>query len=194
MSIVVDAAIAASPPVRMPDKLDRLRALCEEFRDLEAEISDLEDRLKAARSAREQMRTAAIPEQMDVCGVAGIDLLPRGNFPAERVEVRPEVRASIAAAWTDEKKRAAYDYLDGVGSGDLIKTTVTIYFPRERRADAVKLAAELKPLRVQVDVDEAVHWSTLSKWLRERVAKGLKTDFEAIGGYSGRTAKVTAMK
>lgn len=187
------AAIDADPPAAPGDRIAQLRASCEELREVAGEINDLERRLDDARARRAKLRTESIPDQMDMCGVGALDLLARGNWPAVRVEVRPEVRACVAASWDDARKRAALDWLDGDGSGDLIKTVLTVRFPREERVRALEVAAGLRQLRLSVDLEESVHAQTLSAWLRQRLRRpenNRPVPLDVIGGYAGRVAEI----
>lgn len=194
------AAVADSPPEKSEDKIAAVRALCEDLWALEAEMLDLEGRLEDVRARRHHLRVEVLPDKMDEIGVAAVELAARGNYPAVRVEVRPDVSANIAAeqspknprGWPEEKRRAAFDWLDANGQGDLIKTTITTFFPRERRADAVEVAKQIAALKLDVEVKEAVHSATLTSWLKERVKRGLATPLDVIGGHVGRvaTAKV----
>ena len=190
-------AAMASPKGTPKDKLDALRALCESLRDQELLIEDLEQRLEEAKALRQTLRVETIPDKMDECQVGAIDLLPRGNLPAVRVEVRPFVSANIAAKWEDDRRRAGFDYLDSCGAGDLIKTTIAIYFPREKRADALELQKKLREAKLDVEVNETVNNNTLSAWLREVIKKKgppPAADLEKIGGHVGRVAEVAGVK
>jgi len=183
------AAIAAAPPALAPDKLAVLRALCEEYCDLRAEIADLNVRLGAAKSRLDALRTKTLPEKMDEAGVSAIELAARGNRAAARVALRPFASANVAASWPEERRAAAFDYLAEVGAADLIKTTLTVEFNREDRERALEVARWLSTdLKLSVAVASAVSSQTLSKWLRERVRRKLDTKLDKIGGYVGRVA------
>lgn len=173
------------------DRLVALRVACESLRDAEAEVTDLEERLKQAKARRLKISVDIIPDKMDEAGVVAVELAARGNHAAVRVEVKPFVAANIAVAWSDEKRREAFDWLDANKSGDLIKTVVEVAFHREDRERALQIATKLRELRLgEVTVSESVHSATLGSWLRERVKKKLATPLDIIGGVVGRVAKV----
>ena len=186
-------AIDADPPAAPGDKLDQLRSLCEELRDVEYEIQDLTARIELAQARRTTLRAEVIPDKMDQCAVGAIDLLSRGNYPAARVEVKPEVYALIAAKWDDSRKKAAFDWLESDGSGDLIKTTLVANFPREQRKKAVEIMQTLIKIVPDLEIKESVHGQTLSAWLRERIKRPKKNSpvpLDVIGGFVGRVADV----
>ncbi len=199
MTDVPDAlldAVDADPPAAPSDKVAALRASCEELRDVTAEIADLESRVEDARSRRHHLRTETIPDQMDLCGVGAMELVASGNYPAVRVEVKPEIAANIAAKWDDEKKQAAFAWLTADGSGDLIKTTITVRFPREQRARALEVLKGLTELKLDVELGESVHNQTLSAWLRARIKtpkKDAPVPLDVIGGYVGRAADIKSL-
>ena len=163
------AAIESAGPTTAPqDKLDVLRDECRRLRDDDLEISDLEARLDAAQSRRTMRVRETVPDLMDQAGVSRLELVAEGNAPAVTVEVKPFYSANIAAKWTDEKKQAAFDWLDANGCGDLVKTVVTARFAREDRARAAEAVTALRGAGVVAEIGMSVAAPTLTAWLRER--------------------------
>ncbi len=192
-------AIADEPQRAAPDRLDQLRDECRRVRDDDAELADLVARIEEIKSRRTMRLRETIPDLMDQCGVPSISLAAEGNLPAVEIAIRPHYSANIAAplgpknkkGWPEEKRQAAFAWLDQNGAGDLIKTTVEIFFPRDRRASAVKFVDDLKVQGLDVEVSEAVASQTLTKWLGEtHRAGGALPPLDLIGGFVGRIAAI----
>jgi hypothetical protein len=188
-------AIAASPSQIPADKLDALRAMAAELRAVELEISDLESRVGELKSRRSDIITSDMVELFDAARVPAIELAAEGNFPAKRYEIRPYYAAGISAKWPEEKRRAAYSWLEANGAGDLIKTHIEISFPREDRKRALDFLAGVRKMGIDAEVSESVHTQTLTAWLRETVEGGGDVPpLDVIGGSIGRTVKIVPIK
>lgn len=191
------AAMGEDPHAPRSDKLDALRDKATEARDLNSEISDLTARLEDAAGKMTNLLTVKLPEMMDAAGVPGIDLDASGNLPAMSIKLVPFINAGISAKWPDEKKSAAFRYLTEAGHGDLIKTTITVSFPRESREEALVISKMLVKAGVSPEVKESVSSQTLTSWLKEMIEEGQRpsdADLEKIGGYIGRTVKMKELK
>lgn len=191
---VLAEAAAEPEPV---DKLVELRALCEALREAEARVELLTAALDGAKSLRETLRSAAVPDKMTECGVAAVTLEPAApGAPRVQVEVKPDVRAGIAAGWDPERRAQGFAYLDEVGGGDLVRVTVAVSFDRGDRTSASQLASIIRErYRRDPEVKEDVNAQTLSAWLRERIRAGwLPEKLDLIGGYVGRRAVVKQLK
>jgi hypothetical protein len=188
--------VGAEPMVVAADKLDTIRDECRRLRDDELEIQDLTDQLTRATARRTARLRETLPELMDQAGVPGMNLAAEGNKPAFQISVEPFYSASIAADWPEEKRRAAFDWLDQNGCGDLVKTAVVARFGREDRSRALDVVAAMRAAGVaDLEVGEAVHAATLTKWLRERhQASLLLPALDVVGGFIGRVAKIRPVK
>lgn len=186
-------AAAAGAPSR-DDQLSELRDKAREVRDLGQTIADNEQLVAEMRGRHGRLLREVLPEMMDAAGVASLELQPEGNSPGLSFKLQPFFSAGIAASWPADKKAAALDYLTSIGHGDLIKTFVTLSFPREERDAALAVAAEMRSRDVDVEVDESVHASTLKAWLREMVDSGDMPDLDKIGGSVGRHVVIKEVK
>lgn len=189
------AAVAADD--KPSDKLDALRAACEAFRGDVLLIAGLEEELKRVKLRYNERTGKVIPDMMTEAGVTGIDLDAAGNLPAVRVELKPYYSANIAASWEPARRDAAFQALEGLGEGDLIKTTVVIAFPREARKDAQDLVDGLKKMNINaaIAVDERVSSQTLTAWVKERSQRNMPLPpLDVIGASIGRVAVVKERK
>ncbi len=181
------------PPPPSEDKLMVLRALVSETRDLEQHKADLEEQLKAVNeqlTGNEGMYFNKLPALMTEIGLTVITLEADGNNPAVEAKAGPFYAANIAAGWPEEKRKTAFDWLDSNGHGDLIKTEVTVAFPRDERKAALKFAKVANQYGA-ASMKEAVPWNTLTSWLREQVEEyGNMPPLDIIGGTVSRSVKL----
>jgi hypothetical protein len=167
------------------------RKLAKEARDLELEAGDLDQRLQRCRERLHTIYTKSLPDAMDQAGVDHLGLPAEGNAPACDVRVSTHIKASIPADWDDERRSAAFKALEGSGHGDLIKTEVSVAFPREKREDALSFLESAKKSGGKPTVKESVHHATLTAWLKAQViSDNPLPPLETIGGSVMRVARL----
>jgi hypothetical protein len=177
------------------DSLQRLRALVVATQALELEKADLEQRLKDTNIALQDHYYHLLPDLFDEAGVESVTLPPEGNTPGIKASASPYYRANIAAEWDPDKRKAAFNYLESLAAGDLIKTIIKISYNREDHEQAKKMVDMLKALRLNLSIEESVHWGTLTSWLREQVeVKKTLPDLDKIGGTVGRVVRLKETK
>jgi uncharacterized protein YacL (UPF0231 family) len=182
-------------PVPQEDKLDKIRSLVRETMEQELVKADLEERLKEVSSKIHKSYTEILPSMMEEAGTDSVSLTADGNFPGATAQLKPYYRANIAAAWDEERKQAAYDWLDGHGHGDLVATLVTIQLPRDERAKLKKLTAALKPLRVAYEVRNSTNHNTLTAWLKEEIERNRSVlPLDTLGATVGKIVSVKARR
>ena len=184
---LLDEIAAAGPP---RDKLDRIRDVAREARDVKIIAEDLEQRAAEYRRRLSALLNDALPTLLKDAGMSRLDLEPEGNLPGFSVNLKPYAAASIAAKWSEDRRRAAFAELTRRGAEDLIKVTVSFLFPKGKRAEALELAAKNAHLRPEVR--EEVHHGTLTAWLYGLWEDGKPLpDLDAIGGRIGHKAVIT---
>jgi hypothetical protein len=193
---VVRAAMAAKQAAVPEDKLMQIKGKVSEVRDLERQISNLQERLELARKKSFEIQTSSLPNLFDEVGITELGIPAEGNSPAYTARLLPVYRANIAMDWDAGRREAALDYLKSNGYEDLIKVQVTVNFKRGEIKAAQQFAANLaEQFGVDPDVKESVHSATLSSWLRECVEERHEVpDLEKIGGYIGREVKLRQKK
>lgn len=189
----LERRIRESAPSIPLDRLNQLRDLVAETRDLEQRKAQLEEELKNINkqlTGDGGLYFKKLPDLMGEVGITVITLDADGNNPAVEAKAGPFYAANIAAGWPPEKRKAAFDWLDGNGHGDLIKTEVTVLFRREERDDAVAFA-ELAKQYGTPEIKEAVAWNTLTSWLKEQVEDHhYIPPLDLIGGTVARSVKL----
>lgn len=177
----------------MPITIDELSALATRARDVAAQLRDAEARVADLREQVRHLERDELPERMISAGVTTVAIPASGNMPAMTLELRPFYKANIAASWSEERRQAAFAWLDGHGAGDLIKTEITVTFPREERERAAAFAADVRDLcpMAAVEISEAVHHSTLTAWLKECVQAGTELPpLDTVGAEIGNIVEI----
>lgn len=156
-------------PKGTPNQLQELRAQVAKVRDLKLEIDDTDKRLKERRQDLEQLERKTLPDLFNKVGISEITLDPEGNLPGYEAKREQYVHASIAAGWPEEKREAAFKYLQANGGGDLIKTEITITLPMKSTALRKTVLAAIKKLKVPHSVTLTVPWASLTAFIRETI-------------------------
>jgi hypothetical protein len=162
------------------DRLDDIRDLVDGIKSHDKKIEDLELQLEAVKSERHRMATEFLPDLMLGAGIQSIRLAD-GTF----VYVDKFYNAKIP----DERKPAAFNWLDTNGFGGLIKTEITTKHTRGDRRNALRALELLKKHGfVPLQKDE-VHWQTLRAWVKEQIEGGAPPPKDLFGTYIGNIAK-----
>jgi len=193
-TFLVSLEMRVADPAPNNDATRRVRDLVALALEYDREKAALEDRLEHINAARINIRHKELPLAMDTAGLLDTTFPAEKGVPEARVCLKPYFKANIAADWDESRRRAAFDHLAELGAQDLIKTEVTVYFPREQRKAAVDFAAEIRDRYgdIRVQISENVPWMTLTSWLKERVKKNVVTakTLELIGGIIGRIVDI----
>jgi hypothetical protein len=178
---------AAAPP-----DITQLRAKATELRDVNREIEDTEQRLKELGERKIAIETGELVDMMDQLRMRSFELEAEGNHPALQFKAGAFYRANIAASWPEDQRRAAFEYLDGEGAGDLVKVVVTATFSRGERDKADRAMQLLIGAGFTPSISLSVPWTTLTAWLKEQVERlSRMPKLDLIGGQVGRIVKVS---
>lgn len=181
------------------DKLDQVRKAAARVRDIDREVSDLEERVKALGSERFVLTSKTLVDLLDAAGVDTVGLPADGNLPAMDVTVAPYYKASIAAEWPEERRERAFALLADKDAGDLIRTTVTFNFGKGDYDKAMKFANDSsQALQMPVEVKKAVPWTSLTAWLKEfyqvRRSSLSGDELQTLGASAGRIVQLKPRK
>jgi hypothetical protein len=188
---VDELAAADARRSRPAGDLAEIKDLARQARELEFDIADLKETIKRREQQLDNIMTRELPERLDAVGLRSITVEAHGNIPAFRVEVSTFYNANIAAKWDEERRQAAFDWLDAHGHGDLIKTEVETFFKREDRDNVRNFCEGLRINGYDYTVKATVHPQTLKAWLREMIEERHETPpLDIIGGYVERQATI----
>ena len=159
------AALEAEPPLPSEDALTRLRAMADRVLLIDAQIAELEERLKVRKVARYELLTRDMVELMDDPSIQTEAIEVQGR----RFEVADTYHASIKADAPDRDE--AYAWLEDREAGDLIKYTVTATFGRDsqEQVEALETYVRQRYQDATVEVKREVPWARLTAWVKEQV-------------------------
>ena len=157
--------------------LIELRKAADEAADIDDQIEAVEADLKELKRRRHELRSKTMPDMMDEVGLsefasvdgvnAGIKFVMTrdvvGSFP------RDEQRAAAAVKWLEDN-----------GGDGIIKTKMSVHFPREAHQVAIDLAKRISN-QCNPIVESTVHPQTLRKFARERFEAGEDVDLDTLG-------------
>lgn len=133
------------------------------FRNSERRIARTEAILARRKAEHQVLREVVIPELMEMCGTT-LFRLEDGTT----IEIVPELYARIP----EDSESAAFEWLEKNGHGGIIKRQIIVAFNKNEEAKAAALRAELAGKYSAVSQKSDVHWQTLTKWVKERLAEG----------------------
>lgn len=180
-----EAADVSSAPT--DDQMAKLREKCVELVDADAEVSRLESELESAKERRTALAHKELP---DIFGELGVDQfgLPDAGEHGVDLSLSPYYKASIPADWPDDQKAAAFDHLETIGGGDLVRTEVKFTLGRGQVELARTIVAMLRTLgsAMQAEgvgdipapsISMGVPWSSLTSFVKERTIYESRDEF-----------------
>lgn len=167
-------------PAASEGELSQLARLAEEQARAEATVADLEAQLAKAREIARDYAERQVPELMDSIGISEFK-----TATGLKIEVAETIRASIPKALAPR----AFDWLRRNGSAALIKRTISVGFSKGEDDKADALREELGD-RFEFEDNSAVHPSTLSAFVREKLQKGDDLPLDLFGVHRQRVSKI----
>lgn len=182
----------------IPDanQLRELAARAGELYELQQEIAQLEETLKAKKDEEKTLSRRTLPDLFD--GVS----LDRVGVPGLLFDLvlEPTYYGSIPAGDPEEKREEAFQLIEEYGGADLIRTKVQIDFPPSEIELAREIMARLQGMNELgghvIRLEKQVHWATLGSWLKEMYSdeERPKIPLEPINGVVGRVCKIKPRK
>lgn len=178
-SLAQEAADLSSAP--SDEQVARLRRKCEELVAQTQYVADLEKTLEEAKEKKNALAHKELPEIFDLLGVDQFGLPSAGEFGVD-LTLSPYFKASIPADWEDEKKEAAFDHLEEIGGGDIIKTEVKFSLGRgetdKARAIAAFVEENFPDEAPTASITMGVPWNSLTSFVKERHNREGSPEFE----------------
>lgn len=143
-------------------------------------VASLEQQLATAKSDLTRLEQEDLPDLMMELGLSSFKMDNGAS-----VEIVNEVHCGI----TEERRRAAHDWLIQHNFGGLIKTEVSVAFGKGELEKAQHVAEEIGG-----SVKESVHPATLKSFIKEQMAAGSAVPFELFGVRPYNKVKITLKK
>ena len=158
----------------------QLSSLVRQLNNIQQQIDDAEEHLKALKQDKQRISFEQIPMLMDEMGIERVDV------DGATVQLKPFVSASIPA----DRKQDAFNWLREHGLDDIIKNDIIVSFGRGQDNAAGDVMYDLEQKGFHPEQKTHIHAMTLKAFVRERVEKGLPIDLDMFGAYVARTADV----
>lgn len=179
--LAAEAADLTSAPT--DEQMAKLRDKCVEMTEADAVVSRLEAELEAAKEKKNLLAHKELPDLFAQMGLDRFGLPDVGEFGAD-VILSPYYKASIPADWPENQKKVAFDHLEEIGGGDLIKVEVKFLLGKgeselaRRIADLVEsFAAENEVSVPPAAISQGVPWNSLTSFVKERHGKEQGEEF-----------------
>jgi hypothetical protein len=158
----------------------QLSSLVRNLRNVEQQIEDAEEQLKALKQEKHKLSVENIPALMDEMGVERLDV------DGVTVERKMIVSASIPAA----RKEEAFAWLRINGLDDIIKNDVTCSFGKGEDNVAGDVVGLLQERGFDPKTKTHVHPSTLKAFVKERITDGKPIDLDMFGAFISNAAQI----
>lgn len=174
------AAAADLTAAPTDDQIAKVREKCLELVEADQDVDRLEKELEVAKQKKNVLQHKELPDLFGQLGIDKFGLPDAGEFGVD-VELSPYYKASILAEWPDDQKEIAFDHLEKIGGGDIIKTEVKFVLGRGALDLARTLVAMIKLFgeRMQLEgvsdipmpsISQGVPWNSLTSFVKERHA------------------------
>ena len=158
----------------------QLSDLVRSLRNVEQQIEDAENHLKALKQEKHRLSVENIPALMDEMGVERLDV------DGLTVERKMMVHASIP----QDRKEEAFAWLRENGMDDIIKNDVTCSFGKGEDNMAGDVIGMLQERGLDPKTKTHVHPSTLKAFVKERVTEGKPIDLDMFGAFIANAAQI----
>lgn len=186
---------AATAKTASPETLKQITGSLRRMRDLGAEISDAQQAIKEKQDALATLERKTLPELFTQAGVKALTLDKEGNMPAYEAERSNYYRANIAVSWPEEKRQAAFDWLEKNGGADLIRCEIMVAVPRKDLKLRKAVVAALKKLKVEHHISLNVPWASLTSFVKECYERKKKAPpLELLGADVGEIVRLKVKK
>jgi|TARA_R110002020_G_scaffold312710_1_gene528098 hypothetical protein len=158
----------------------QLSQLVRNLRNVENQIEDAENHVKALKQEKHRLSVENIPALMDEMGVERLDV---DGLTVERKMI-------VSASIPKDRKDEAYSWLRENGCDDIIKNDVTCSFGKGQDNSAKNVIAILQDAGFDPATKTHVHPSTLKAFVRERVTDGKPIDLDMFGAFISNAAQL----
>jgi len=158
----------------------QLSDLVRSLRNVETQIADAENHLKALKQEKHKLSVENIPALMDEMGVERLDV------DGLTVERKMMVHASIP----QDRKDEAFAWLRENNLDDIIKNDITCSFGKGEDNMAGDVVGMLQERGFDPKTKTHVHPSTLKAFVKERVTEGKPIDLDMFGAFIANAAQM----
>lgn len=162
-------------------ELSKITNLAHQLIETDAQLAEAQSVVQALERKRDRLASELLPAAMDECGQTSVGL-PGGK----RLEIVEIVRASIPK----DRQLEAFTWLRGQGYAALIKRSISCVFGKGKDNVAGAFYDMCLKRGYEPTQKVGVHPSTLSAFVRDRLAAGKDVPMESLGVFRKREAEV----
>lgn len=159
-------------------QMTALRDKCRELVDADAAVRKLEADLEAAKKKHLALAHKELPELFGKFHIDNFGIPDAGEFGVD-LKLTPYFKANILSEWPEDQKEAAFDHLEALGGGDIVKTEVKFTLGRGQTELARTIVAMIRTLGEAMEVEGVrdipspsvsmgVPWNSLTSFVKER--------------------------
>lgn len=156
-----------------------IRKRAVQLRDEYLHKADLENQLQEINGRITNIERNELPEMFTQAGISGLDVQADGNHPAFRAERGTVYTAKIP----EEKRQEAFQWFEGQGHGDLVKSVINITFGMQEHEKRLAVMKLLSDNGVEFYNNESVHNSTLRAFVKREIKAGHIVPRDLLGVY-----------
>jgi hypothetical protein len=172
------------------DKLDQVRSIARQLRDLYATKKDLDQRLDEIKSQIVILETKTLVDIFNEVKIPAISLDAEGNNPAVDLEKQPFYSAKIP----EGREGEAFAWLEEEGHGDLIKSKFNINFGMGDFKQAKKFETWLTKQKIDFNNKIEVHSATLLAFVKKELQATRPIPMDLFGVFTGEIVKIQQRK
>jgi hypothetical protein len=112
-------------------------------------------------------------------GVSSVTVDPDGNHPGFVADRNTVYTAKIP----DEKRMAAFQWMESNGHGDLVKSVINIIFGMQEHEKRLAVMKLLSDHGIEFYANESIHHATLKAFVKREVQAGRVLPADLLGTY-----------
>lgn len=176
--------------------IDSIAEKAKEMIDLQDEIAMLETKLKEKKADLERMERSELPDLMgsmanfQLQNGWGIEIqdITKAALPTMSAIEQAAKKDEARAMEMEQRREDGFQFLRDNEAESLIKNTLDVEFSKGQDNMVGEMIAKAEEMGLPTKRKTEVHNSTLSKWVKDRMEKGLEVPMDLFGVYCGRKA------
>jgi hypothetical protein len=160
-----------------PVDLNTIRKRASELRDAYLKKTDLENQVKLVENNIKKIEREELPEMFTQARISSVTVEATGNHPAFVAERGTVYNAKIP----EDKRQAAFEWLEQNDHGDLVKSVINIFFGMQEHEERLRVMKILSDAKVQYYTNESVHHMTLKAFVKSEILKGHQIPMDLLG-------------
>lgn len=165
--------------------LAKVSALAQQATDLDAEITQAENKLKQLKEELRDIVENLLPTAMAEIGMVRFELQD-----GSEISIKPYYSAKI----DDQNRNKAFDWLVEHGHEAIIKQEFTVKVDKGDMETAAELRSYFAEHKVDYSGKTGVHPQTLTAFVKEQVESGADFPLDLFNVYIGQIAKIKRSK